>query len=422
MSSIESTNMLRYLNILKKQCKDTSKINMTKVFKQFFTPQKYSQIMIENLDINVPKKVLDLSMGEGSLLNEAYNKWSDIKLIGNDIDRKCCEKIKDKFSNITCFNENAFSLKAITKIIKKVGKVDLCLCNPPFFLIPQNEDTNSILQTYQLYSYLKNKYIPAEVIFILQCFSILKRKGTISIILPDGFFVNNYLKRFREFLINNYKIEEIIELPNNIFEKTDAKTHILVIKNIKRKNNEIILKKIGIYEDIKISSKEAINRMDYSFYENIKRYTEYLFLSDLNIKFIRGTPRYLIKNIKNDYIIHTTDVSKNKYFRNKLSTPNKLLLYENKIAKPGDIILARVGTYCIGKVSIVEKGYFIITDCVFIIRVEELAMRNKVYNLLCSEEGQNWIRSVSKGVAAKHITLEDIKKFPYFESKIQLCH
>lgn len=51
------------------------KINMTKVLKQFFYLQKYSQIMIENLNITSPKKIIDLSMGEGSLLIEAMRLW-----------------------------------------------------------------------------------------------------------------------------------------------------------------------------------------------------------------------------------------------------------------------------------------------------------------------------------------------------------
>ena len=32
-------------------------------------------------------------------------------------------------------------------------------------------------------------------------------------------------------------MDKIIELPNKIFDKTDAKTHILVMKNIKTINN-----------------------------------------------------------------------------------------------------------------------------------------------------------------------------------------
>ena len=85
------------------------KINMTKVLKQFFTPQKYSQIMIENLNITSPKKIIDLSMGEGSLLIEAMRLWENSKYIGNDIDIDCCNNIKKEYHDkIICFNENIF--------------------------------------------------------------------------------------------------------------------------------------------------------------------------------------------------------------------------------------------------------------------------------------------------------------------------
>lgn len=96
-----------------------------------------------------------------------------------------------------------------------------------------------ILEKYDLNVYNKSEYIPAEVIFILQCLDILDKEGTLSIILPDGFFVNRYLQRFRNFLLSKYKIEKVIELPSNIFKKTDAKTHILILKNTFDSNEKL---------------------------------------------------------------------------------------------------------------------------------------------------------------------------------------
>lgn len=59
--------MVKCINNSKIRNKALSSMTVSKIFRQFFTPQKYSQIMIENLDIDTPEKILDLSMGEGSL-------------------------------------------------------------------------------------------------------------------------------------------------------------------------------------------------------------------------------------------------------------------------------------------------------------------------------------------------------------------
>lgn len=416
MSNNESNFMIKYLiKIYGKNNKLMSTMAIPKLFKQFFTPQKYSQAMIESLNIDYPKRVIDLSMGEGSLLIESMNRWQNAEYIGNDIDSICCSKIENSYTNIKCFNLDIFDKNTIPIIKRKFNDVDLCLGNPPFHLIKQNASTRKILKEYGLDKKYKSLTIPAEVIFILQCLNILSESGTLSLILPDGFFVNTYLKYFRKFLISNYKIEQIVELPNNIFVKTDAKTHILTIKKVKSENSQIKLQKANTLSDIFINPLEAIERLDYSFYEKRNNYNNSTPLSNLDITFMRGKSKYLLTDLKEEHILHTTKFSKGKSFSNLLRTKKQLLKYEDKIAIPGDIVIARVGTYCLGKVGIIKKGYFVATDCIFVLRVNNITLRNKIYSLLVSEYGQSWIKANSKGVSAKHITLEDFKKFPYME-------
>ena len=409
----ERTFMIKYLNKKygnhKKVPSDMSpRLN----FKQFFTPQKYSQVMIDALNIKTPKKIIDLAIGGGSLLVEAIKKWKDATYYGNDIDKTCCKNICENHDNIKkCFNEDIFERNSISKIRKKTGKVDLCVGNPPFDLIKQDKNIREILKNNNLDKLYKSDFIPAEVIFILQCFEILSKDGTLALILPDGFFVNSYLEKFRDFLITNYKIEKIVELPSNIFKKTDAKTHILIL-NKSKPSNDISITLIKDLNSIQITKEQAINRMDYNFYSIANKYNKYKNISNLDIEFVRGKSKYLIKNIKYNHILHTTSFSNGNIVSNNLRTTKQLLKYKDKIAQAGDIIIARVGSSCLGKVGMVEKGYFVATDCVFIIRVKDIKMRNDIFKLLQSKDGQEWIKANSKGVAAKHITLKDIKKFP----------
>ncbi|QKF83391.1 N-6 DNA methylase [Halarcobacter ebronensis] len=407
--------MLKYLEKTSEHLeKVSSKMTKMIAYKQFFTPSEYSNIMINHLEMSEPIKVIDLAMGECSLLIEAQKKWSTSEFFGNDIDIECCQKVKDQQLKIKCFNKDIFSFNELETILTKVGEVDLCIGNPPFYLVKQNDDTKKILATYHLNSFSKTKTIPAEVIFILQSLRILKNNGVLSLILPDGFFVNKYLEVFRKFLIENYTILNVIELPRNIFEKTDAKTHILTLKN-----DRPLLKKIKLINqitnhEIYISNTQAIKRMDYSFYKYLNNKKEFKQLNEYDIEFIRGKSRYLLKEFKESHILHTTNFRKGLVFRSRLKKTNQLLKFQDKIAKENDIIFARVGSSCVGKVGLVKSGYFIATDCVFIIRIDNNELRNRVYESLTSEEGQLWIKSHSKGVAARHITLEDIKKFPLF--------
>lgn len=381
-------------------------------YKQFFTPSKYSNIMINHLEMDEPIKVIDLAMGECSLLIEAQRKWTNSEFFGNDIDLECCQKIENQSLNIKCFNKDIFKFNSINNILNNVGKVDLCLGNPPFYLIQQNEDTKKILSYFDLNICKKGKTVPAEIIFILQCMRILKKGGILSLILPDGFFVNKHLEYFRRFLINNYIIQKVIELPKNIFKKTEAKTHILMLKNDKPISKRIKLIYQETNEELDILEQDAIRRMDYSYYKNLFNERNHKKLSEFDIDFIRGKSKFQIKEFKDEHILHTTNFRTTNIFKSKLRTTAQLLKYPDKIAIPGDIILARVGSYCVGKVGLVKSGFFLITDCVFVIRVKNEELRKKVYDSLNSIDGQEWIKSHSKGVAARHITLEDIKRFP----------
>ncbi len=372
--------------------------------------------MINALEIKAPQKIIDLAMGEGSLLLEAIQKWKNSLYYGNDIDPNCCQELSKLKSTINCHHYDIFLNSSITTLIRKIGKVDLCIGNPPFHLIPQNTDIREILKVFNLDKHYKSNFIPSEVPFILQNFKILKENGTLALILPDGFFTNVNLKPFRQFLIENYHINQVIELPKNIFKNTEAKTHILILRNTKPYCSKICLSPIE-KDSISISFHDAINRMDYSYYANQKSPNNGECLHTFNVICFRGKSKHLLNDINEKHIIHTTSFTKNNIFKNNLGTINKLKKYQNKIAIPGDIIIARVGSNCIGRIGLVQKGYFIATDCVFIIRTEDLVLRKSIYNQLCSYEGQNWIKSHAKGVAARHIPLEEIKKFPILLKK-----
>ena len=386
-------------------------------YKQFFTPKKYSKILVEKISYVRAEKIIDLTMGEGSLLFEASKIWKGSNFFGNDIDRECCKKAQDIIPKIQCYNEDIFLDKSIKFIIKESGTVDICLGNPPFYLIKQNKDSVKILKSFFLENYYKAEYISAEILFILQALRILKNDGILSVILPDGFFVNNTLKKFRNFLITEYTIIDIVELPSEIFEHTKAKTHILILKKTKSISKEIKLSSIQNQEAIFIHKDDACNRMDYSFYKNYSKYRNYKTLEKYDIEIFRGKPKFMLKNIKEAWILHTTNFRFGNNFKSPLKTNRLIKKYVDRIAFKNDIIIPRVGTSILGKVGVVQSGYFIATDCVFIIRVKNENDRKQILYALNSQFGKDWIQSISKGVGARHITLKDIVKMPIIEKE-----
>ncbi len=388
-------------------------MTMAATFKQFFTPAKYSQILINELNISSPEKIIDLAIGEGALLIEAKKRWDLSHYYGNDIDLYCCKKITTLCPNLHCTNFDVLKYNTINKISSITGKVDLCLGNPPFHKIKKDKDIDRLLAEFDLQKYNKGKYIPSEIPFILQNLKILKDNGTLALILPDGFFTNESLAYFRKFLFFNYHIEKIVELPSNIFKNTPAKTHIMILKkSFQNQNYNIILSNLD-GKKIKISTDEAITRSDFSFnYINNQILPKKAKKLKDVAEIFRGKSKYMLNEVPNRHILHTTSLKKDTV-SNSLQSSSKLTKYSTKIARAGDIVLARVGTSVIGKISIVEKGYFVPTDCVIIIRAK-MDFRSIIFRFLSSEEGQKMIHACAKGVAAKHITLSDVENFPIY--------
>ena len=105
-------------------------------------------------------------------------------------------------------------------------------------------------------------------------------------------------------------------------------------------------------------------------------------------------------------VFHTTE------FDGSSTVPSNFVLKKRDssiatglVAIPGDILIARVGRNLESKVCMVRKGYVILSDCIFALRVLP-AHRERVFNFLTSQSGRDALASASHGVAARFITTE----------------
>jgi type I restriction enzyme M protein len=156
-----------------------------------------------------------------------------------------------------------------------------------------------------------------------------------------------------------------------------------------------------------IKKEDAIERMDYSYHYNKNEESSTIGMLK-NILIFRG--KFNSKEIA-EHIFHTTKFSGNekciKFHCNSVEElqPSKL----DVIAKPGDILMARVGREFYKKIVFVESGYSYISDCIFLIRASG-EDKKKLFDFLCSQEGQEELSRASSGVAAQHITMDALKK------------
>ena len=107
-------------------------------------------------------------------------------------------------------------------------------------------------------------------------------------------------------------------------------------------------------------------------------------------------------------LFHTSPFpSNNKIKVNLKNSP----VFDDIFAEPGDILIARVGKRCIGKVTMVNSGKRVISDCVYRLRAPK-KYRYRMFSYLISVKGQQWLRVVAHGVCAQVISKRDLLHFP----------
>lgn len=248
---------------------------------QFFTPRNVVKMMVEILDPDENDKVIDPACGSGGfLIDTLKHVWNKIDKNARDYgwsdNQKTTEKQKAATSNFRGIDKDYFLSKVTkaymalvgdgkggifcedslekpdnwsdeTKIKIKLNNFDVVLTNPPFgSKIPvSGEDKLKQFDLAHQWKYNKNenewekkkvkdKESP-QILFIERCLSLLKEKGRMAIVLPDGVFGNDKLGYIRNYILNKARLLAVIDLPIETFmPNTGTKTSILVLQKCKK--------------------------------------------------------------------------------------------------------------------------------------------------------------------------------------------
>ena len=378
-------------------------------FSQFYTEAYISDKLVDSLRTENPKQAFDLGFGSGALLKSAKRRWSGIRLAGVDVDPKNIEAAKQE-ALIDTIELNGFSEDLPSIIIDKYGSIDILISNPPFFQKRLDDGCRRILKVSGLSDCISksSKVVPAELIFLAQNLRLLSDSGEIGIILPAGLISGERWKELRRLIFEQYLVSNIIQLPQNCFKRTEAKTFILIISKYQGNKSEYVkishLNKLNI---LKVPIKEAIERADFDYFECRDRQTnnKKILLSDFEI-FRGNLSKTELEKTKYTHM-HSTDIR---------IVPNtmKLVTKPLKGAKnciSGDILVARVGSRCIGRSIYIKEGSVPISDCVIVIRSKNNIVREEIWAMLNSNQSRDYFSNSSLGVGAKYLTHNILQNF-----------
>ena len=126
---------------------------------------------------------------------------------------------------------------------------------------------------------LKNSGLPRNInytsAYILKSINHLQDKGYAIYMVPVGILRNERYQPIREYLIDNYRILSVIELPKGIFTSSAIKMSLLIIQNTQPKPENVLLASF---------EKEDFNKEKADYLKNFKKHLKKGIYNENNTK------------------------------------------------------------------------------------------------------------------------------------------
>ena len=351
-------------------------------YKNYYTPIKLSEIIVNEITDCNPKKVIDICCGSCNLLKAAKKRWNHIDLYGVDI-------VNSKTVNIKFMQTDGRSFACESN-----DKFELILANPPFGRLECKGDYPTLFNG--IYDGFKTSRMEIEMLFAN--LHLLESGGVLMIIMPSSFVEGDSYRNLRKRISLNYHINKIIKLPLESFGKKMINTYAIEIINKKTLNSKTQMGLLCSLKEKKISycckiKKKEMNTGNWSNQVHCKEKL-------LDVKRGNVSSQSFAKN--GVEILHTAKINNGV----KWSPSKRFFIPESDnivYVEKGDIIISRVGKSAGKWFRYFEEKRVPISDCLFRIKDPE----GVIYNTIKNEKYSIPL----KGVATRYITIDDINRW-----------
>ncbi|MDX6017218.1 MULTISPECIES: N-6 DNA methylase [Shewanella] len=358
---------------------------------QYYTPILTSEYLASLLNLDNIRTCVELSAGEGALIEPIKKINPNITFTTVDIDPRNTEKLYKLYPKDNHFCDDALN----ANLCLPVGYYDLAICNPPFSTVPFGNDLDFILDNdfYEIFKSFKT--VRTEVLFILKNLSLLKDGGVLAILVPSLIVNYSRLDKFRRLLFGLFELESVVEFEYKSFKKTEAKVFILVIRKSRPALADYMVGFTRYFNGVACKKDVYVSSL---FHKSST--SEYL----AGFKLFRGSNsskecRGSFKEFYHNYA-WVGDFSNVKYSSCSSKLPNV------KYAISGDILIHRVGRQ-VGRTVFLTDGQVVVSDCIIVLRFFDNALKEKFIEFWKENKSQ-WISEFSKGTCAKSISIRDI--------------
>jgi len=189
---------------------------MEKIYRSFYTKSDpIVSYMINRLTIKDGLKILEPCAGDGVFVDALTSQNKNITIDVLELNPKAIQILKEKYENHENIKIKETDMLTDPDLLwySNVGGIyDRIIANPPYggWLDYQKR---KILKELYPYLYVKETYS----LFLYRCIHLLKEKGILVFIIPDTFLNLHMHTKFREFILTNTKIKELVLFPSSFF-------------------------------------------------------------------------------------------------------------------------------------------------------------------------------------------------------------
>lgn len=346
-------------------------------YSKFYTPLPIAQLLVKQLKISPPDKIIDICCGSCNLLNAAKKRWPRAVLYGTDI-------VEHKNESVIFEKKDGREYA-----LNHLKEFSLVLANPPFDYL---ENKNEYPELFQ--AHFENLSSPRlEVEMMLANLLMLKDDGVLLIIMPSSFVEGETYRPIRKIIANNYQVKSIIELDEYTFGATHIHSYALVIKNSVCRSymTDILFTKKESENFVLLSNGKRSKKdlMDGNWTSN--QHVECSF--ELDIK--RGNISSSAFAESGFPILHTSRIH-DPWSPSVRYTSESII--SNAYAENGDIIVSRIGKSAGSWCRYIGKK-IPISDCLYRIKDPDGELYKKI-------EGKSFDLKL-RGVATQYITMAD---------------
>ena len=389
-----------------------------------------------------------------SLWLKTADKNKTLATLENNI--KCGNSLID---DIEIAGELAFNWEKEFPQVFKNGGFDVVVGNPPYVFTRDN--FSELEKSYYIKEYRSSTYkINTYILFMEKSFKLLKNKGYSSMIVPNSWLMMYSGKGIREYILENTKLLEIVNLEGHSFESANVETIIYIgYKETGEFKTRILLnqKKEFIYSHSKkstdfINEKEKIFKVfnDKNSSEINKKIFENSVMLDeiVNIKAGlqayekgKGTPKQTPEDVKNRIYDYTYKYNENthKYLaggdvkRYAFNWTGQYLKYGKNLSAPRTVELFNGKKVIIREITgkfpksilstYTEDFYLYNLSNIGIIKKEENEINLKYILVILNSRLMSYyfMKNTAKSVRKlfPKIILNDLRKFPFKEISLQ---